>query len=89
MTVLESMACGTPVVVSDIPDYDPLYIEPGVTVQAAKHNDATAVATALLKVLQDPESAATAGRRGEAKSPRDWQRRSSDGPDGTALRGCR
>jgi L-malate glycosyltransferase len=58
MTVLESMACGTPVVVSDIPDYDRNYIDPGVTVLAAKHDDATALASALLKILQDPETAA-------------------------------
>ena len=58
MTVLESMACGTAVIVSDIPDYDARYIEPGATALAAKHDDATAVAGALLRLLQEPETAA-------------------------------
>lgn len=71
MTVLESMACGTPVVVSDIPDYDASYIEPGQTVLAARTGDTDSLTKALLSVLQEPELAsrlaAEAKRRVEAE----------------------
>ena len=54
MSVLESMACGTPVLVSDIPDYDPFYIEPGKTVSSVKTNDVESLAGVLLQLLQKP-----------------------------------
>jgi glycosyltransferase involved in cell wall biosynthesis len=65
MSVLESMACGTPVVVSQIPDYDPHYIEPGQTVLAARTDDIGSLTQALLSVLQEPELARR--RASEAK----------------------
>jgi L-malate glycosyltransferase len=55
MTVLESMACGTPVVVSDIPDYDPHYIEPGETVLSARPQDTAGLAQAILRLLDDSD----------------------------------
>jgi len=67
MTVLESMACGTPVVVGDIPDYDPHYIEPGKTVLSVKPQDAAGLAGAILRLLNEPDLAtrlvAEAGNR--------------------------
>jgi L-malate glycosyltransferase len=58
MSVLESMACATPVVVSDIPDYDSYYIEPEETVVTAKPNDSASLANSLLRLLNDPALAA-------------------------------
>ena len=53
MSVLESMACGTPVLVSRIPNYDSHYIEEEKTAMMVDPNDPQAVATALTKLLQD------------------------------------
>jgi L-malate glycosyltransferase len=72
LSVLESMACDTPVVVSRISDYDPYYIEPGETVLAVNPNDSTELAAALVELLRNPELAtrlsAEARRRVEASA---------------------
>jgi glycosyltransferase involved in cell wall biosynthesis len=57
MTVLESMACGTPVVVSDIPDYDHHYIESGKTVLSVRPQDTSGLAEAILRLLGDSDLA--------------------------------
>ena len=53
MSVLESMACGTPVLVSRIPNYDSSLIEEGETVLMTNPNYSGAVAASLIKLLQD------------------------------------
>jgi len=53
MSVLESMACGTPVLVSRIPNYDVQYIEDQKTVLMVDQRYSGPVSTALIKLLQD------------------------------------
>jgi glycosyltransferase involved in cell wall biosynthesis len=53
MSVLESLACGTPVFASELPDYDPDYIEPEKTVLAARAEDSETIARSLLRLLDD------------------------------------
>jgi glycosyltransferase involved in cell wall biosynthesis len=59
MSVLESMAIGTPVLVSRIPNYDKQYIEDQKTVLMVDQKYSGAVATALIKLLQDRSFART------------------------------
>ena len=58
MSVLEAMACATPVVVSRIDDYDRHYIEPGKTVLDVPTDEPKALAQAILKLLSDADIAA-------------------------------
>jgi len=66
MSVLESLACGTPVIVSNIPNYDSDYIEAEKTVLVADPHDVNAVVSTLTRLLKDAElchSLATEGRQ--------------------------
>jgi glycosyltransferase involved in cell wall biosynthesis len=53
MSVLESLACETPVVVSDIPQYDPVYIEANRTVLMADADSVASIATSIVRALTD------------------------------------
>lgn len=53
MTVMESLACGTPAVVSDLPDYDPELFVDGATVLRVPHQSAEALAAAFLRLSRD------------------------------------
>jgi D-inositol-3-phosphate glycosyltransferase len=67
MSVLESLASGTAVVVSDIPNYDPEYIEAGQTVLSAKAEDPKAIASALVRLLNDSDFAANLAVEGRSR----------------------
>jgi len=59
MSVLESMACETPVLVSRIPNYDKHYIEDQKTVMMVDQRYSGPIAAALIKLLQDRSFART------------------------------
>ena len=67
MSVLESLASGTAVVVSDIPNYDSDYIEADKTVLTAKTDDPNSIASALVRLLKDQTFAAKLAAEGRSR----------------------
>ncbi len=57
MTVLESMACGTPTVIGNLADYDKEYFEHEKTTLMVDVKDKQAIADAILRYLADAELA--------------------------------
>lgn len=57
MTVLESMACGTPTVIGDLPDYDAEYFEDEKTTLMVDVKDPESIANAIIRLLTDQELA--------------------------------
>lgn len=64
MTALESMACGTPVVIQDLPDYDPTIFVDGETALKVPPREPEALARALLRLALEPAFRETLRRRG-------------------------
>jgi len=58
MSVLESMACGTPAVIGDLSDYDADYFENEKTVLTADVNNPQSIAEAISRFLNEPDFAA-------------------------------
>ena len=66
LAILESMACGTPTVIGDLPDYDKEYFENEKTTVMTNVKDPQSVADAILRLLDESETAtgiATEARR--------------------------
>ena len=57
MTVLESMACGTPTVIGNLPDYDREYFEHEATTLMTDVKDPHSVANTILRFLSDGDLA--------------------------------
>ena len=53
MTVMESLAIGTPAVIGDLPDYDPEIFADGETVVRVRVADAAALANGVLRLRRD------------------------------------
>ncbi len=71
MIVLEAMACGVPVVASDLGGLSEL-IEPGVNGALTAPEDPDALAGALAPFLENPDSALAMGRAGRARVEQDF-----------------
>jgi glycosyltransferase involved in cell wall biosynthesis len=71
MIVLEAMACGVPVVASDLGGLSEL-IEPGVNGALTAHDDSDALAGALAPFLDNPDAALAMGRAARAGVSRDF-----------------
>lgn len=54
MTVMESLACGTPVIISDLPEYDPEILRPEETVLRVDPADPAALSVALARIVTEP-----------------------------------
>ena len=66
MSVLESMACGTPAVIQDLPEYDPTVFVHEQTVLKFSPRHPEALARALLRLAHDSALRETLGSQGPA-----------------------
>jgi glycosyltransferase involved in cell wall biosynthesis len=67
MTVLESMACGTPTVIGDLPDYDREYFENGRSTVMVDVKEPRSIADGILRVLKDSSLAESIAAEARAR----------------------
>jgi phosphatidylinositol alpha-mannosyltransferase len=67
ITLLEAMACGRPLLVSDIPGFREL-VDGGPEAVLVRKNDVDAWARAILELIERPQQRAAMGAAGVAKA---------------------
>jgi glycosyltransferase involved in cell wall biosynthesis len=65
------MACGLALVVSDLPEWKAMYVEPGYAL-ACDPDDARSIAAALARLDEDAEGTRTMGERGARRILEEW-----------------
>jgi len=65
------LACGLPLVVSDLPDWRTAYVEPGYGL-ACDPSDADSIAGVIRSLLDDPELARSMGEKGRLRILKEW-----------------
>ena len=65
------LACGLPLLVSDLPDWREMFVAPGYA-RACDPSDAENVAAALRWFVENPGAARAMGERGRQRIAADW-----------------
>jgi glycosyltransferase involved in cell wall biosynthesis len=90
----DHLACGLPVVVSELPDWRVAYVEPGYGL-ACDPQDPESIAGAIRRFLDSPELARSMGERGRQRILKEWNyeacfqpvlQRLQGAPEGLAIR---
>lgn len=73
------LACGLALLVSDLPDWRSMFVEPGYGLQCVpEHPDS--IATALRRFFENPEQTRTMGERGRSRVASEWNYETQFGP---------
>jgi glycosyltransferase involved in cell wall biosynthesis len=65
------LACGLPLIVSDLPDWREMFVEAGYAL-ACDPNDPPSIATAIASLVNDPERMRAMGEAGRQKIIEAW-----------------
>ena len=65
------LACGLPLIVSDLPAWRTLYVDPGYGL-ACNPEDPGSIARALMSLVNDPKAMRDMGERGRRRVEREW-----------------